>query len=179
MTAIHDEHQVFRHTSTAPSKEVRARLLHLDKPTPPSDRDKEYTVLPTISQSPLSSFLHRDHATRHTTMSLHQNGGSSTCVVEPIELQSISHHLAKPQDAKTTGLRLSDTRGSIEDDDSPTDLPSPITHPAVQAEQWNHPRSNLFKCMAAFWSFVVMGSNDAAYGALIPYVSLVPTRSRD
>jgi hypothetical protein len=33
--------------------------------------------------------------------------------------------------------------------------------------------------MAAFWSFVVMGSNDAAYGALIPYVSPVPTRSRD
>jgi fucose permease len=24
--------------------------------------------------------------------------------------------------------------------------------------------------MAAFWSFVVMGSNDAAYGALIPYL---------
>ncbi|KAH7095640.1 major facilitator superfamily domain-containing protein [Paraphoma chrysanthemicola] len=103
-------------------------------------------------------------------MALNHNSGSSTCVVEPVELQAISHHPAKPPSAKVAGLRLSDTKGSVEDDDSPNDLPSPTTHPAVKAEQWNHPRSNFFKCMAAFWSFVVMGSNDAAYGALIPYL---------
>jgi hypothetical protein len=96
--------------------------------------------------------------------------GSSTCVISPaVELQPIS--ISHLQDAKVAGLRLSDTKG-IQDDDSPVDLPSPTTHPAVIPEQWNHPRSNLFKTMAAFWSFVVMGSNDAAYGALIPYVSV-------
>jgi hypothetical protein len=104
-------------------------------------------------------------------MSLHQNTGSSTCVISPpIELQPISSHPTKPQDAKVTGLRLSDSKG-FREDDSPSDLPSPTTHPAAKPEQWNHPRSNLFKTGAAFWSFVVMGSNDAAYGALIPYVS--------
>jgi hypothetical protein len=113
-------------------------------------------------------------------MAFHQNNGSSTCVISPpVELQPISTQPAKPQDAKISGsrtsIRLSDAKG-IQDDDSPVDLPSPTTHPAVKAEQWNHPRSNLFRTMAAFWSFVVMGSNDAAYGALIPYVS-VPTKS--
>lgn len=108
-------------------------------------------------------------------MAIHQNGGSSTCVIEPFELQDLSNHLSKPQEAKTAGLRLSDAKGVTheDDDDSPIDLPSPTTHPAVKAERWNHPRSNLFKTIAAFWSFVVMGSNDAAYGALIPYVSRI------
>ncbi|KAH3958931.1 hypothetical protein HBI24_007690 [Parastagonospora nodorum] len=97
--------------------------------------------------------------------------GSSTCVIEPpIELHPISSHPTKPQDAKVPGLRLSDSKGIQEYNDSPTDLPSPTTHPTAKLERWNHPRSNLFKTMAAFWSFVVMGSNDAAYGALIPYL---------
>lgn len=114
-------------------------------------------------------------------MALRQNGGSSTCVVEQsTELQDISH-LTKPQDAKIaeshTNFRLSDTKG-FQEDDSPVDLPSPITHTAERLERWNHPRSNLFKTLAAFWSFVVMGSNDAAYGALIPYVSSAMTTSK-
>jgi len=97
--------------------------------------------------------------------------GSSTCVIDPpIELHPILSHPTKPQDAKVPGLRLSDSKGIQDDTDSPTDLPSPTTHPVAKLEQWNHPRSNLFKTMAAFWSFVVMGSNDAAYGALIPYL---------
>jgi hypothetical protein len=110
-------------------------------------------------------------------MAFQQNTGSSTCVIAPpIELEPISQP-AKPQDAKImesrTSLRLSDTKG-VQDDDSPMDLPSPTTQPE-KIERWNHPQSNLFKTMAAFWSFVVMGSNDAAYGALIPYVSLLLT----
>lgn len=108
-------------------------------------------------------------------MTINHNSGSSTCVIEqPVELQPISSHPTKPQEAKILGshtsLRLSDTKGIQEDDDSPVDLPSPTTHPATKAEVWNHPRSNFFRTMAAFWSFVVMGSNDAAYGALIPYL---------
>jgi hypothetical protein len=108
-------------------------------------------------------------------MTFHQNGTSSTCVIspEPIELQNVSSYLTKPQDAKVagshTGLRLSDTKGS-QDDDPAGALPSPTTQAAEKLERWNHPRSNLFRTMAAFWSFVVMGGNDAAYGALIPYL---------
>jgi hypothetical protein len=108
-------------------------------------------------------------------MAHHQVSGASTCVLQqPIQLQEITHHLERPKEAKVTGsqtsFRLSETKG-VQDDDSPVDLPSPTTHAAAKLERWNHPRSNLFKTMAAFWSFVVMGANDAAYGALIPYVS--------
>jgi hypothetical protein len=106
-----------------------------------------------------------------------QNGTSSTCLEQPIELQDVSNYISKPQNAQiatssnTGGLRLSDTRGAQESDPI-ENLPSPTTQSAAKLEQWNHPRSNFFKTSAAFWSFVVMGSNDAAYGALIPYVSL-------
>jgi hypothetical protein len=106
-----------------------------------------------------------------------QNGTSSTCLEQPVELHDVSSYLSKPQNAQiassshTGGLRLSDTKGARESDPV-ENLPSPTTHAADKLERWNHPRSNLFKTLAAFWSFVVMGSNDAAYGALIPYVSL-------
>lgn len=110
-------------------------------------------------------------------MAVNQNGASSTCVVDqPLELQDVSSYLSKPQDAKvansTTGLRLSDTN-AIQDDDPVESLPSPTTQAAAKPERWNAPRSNLYRTSAAFWSFIVMGSNDAAYGALIPYVCLL------
>lgn len=109
---------------------------------------------------------------------MQQNGSASTCLEQPIELYDVSSYLTKPQNAKvaaapaqhTSGLRLSDTKGSQGSDDPVENLPSPTTQAAEKLERWNHPRSNLFRTMAAFWSFVVMGSNDAAYGALIPYV---------
>lgn len=31
-------------------------------------------------------------------------------------------------------------------------------------ECWNKPRSNIYRTLATFWSFLVMGANDAAYG---------------
>ncbi|KAJ5810773.1 Major facilitator superfamily domain general substrate transporter [Penicillium robsamsonii] len=37
-------------------------------------------------------------------------------------------------------------------------------------EKWNQPRGNIYRTFATFWSFLVMGANDAAYGALIPYL---------
>jgi len=135
---------------------------HFDQPLEFKDRISSYALSPLTTTHLIS------------TMSLHHNNntGSSTCVISPpVELKSIT----KSQDARITsshtGLRLSDADKGVRDDDSPTDLPSPTTQSAMQPERWNHPRSNLFKTMAAFWSFVVMGSNDAAYGALIPYVS--------
>lgn len=38
------------------------------------------------------------------------------------------------------------------------------SHVFQETERWNYPRSNVFKIMATFWSFLVMGMNDAAYG---------------
>lgn len=48
-------------------------------------------------------------------------------------------------------------------------LPSPITATEA-AERWNRPQVNIFRVMACFYGFMVMGMNDAAIGALIPYL---------
>jgi hypothetical protein len=101
-----------------------------------------------------------------------QNGGSSTCVVEPVELQEITQQLQKPENVKlsapSAGLNTHDAAGSQhvlpETYDPVENLPSPTTTPAEKLERWNTPRLNLWRTLAAFWSFVVMGSNDAAYG---------------
>lgn len=103
-------------------------------------------------------------------MTSYQNGGSSTCVVEQqIELQDVSSYLQRPQDAKITPS-LKVARRASQDDDPVENLPSPTTQAAEKLERWNQSRTNISRTFAAFWSFIVMGSNDAAYGALIPYV---------
>ncbi|KAF2131701.1 MFS general substrate transporter [Dothidotthia symphoricarpi CBS 119687] len=112
-------------------------------------------------------------------MAVHQpSGTSSTAVIEQqIPLQDVSHFLTNPHDAKpavshntiSSSPRVSDTKGTPEADPIEI-LPSPTTHTAEKPERWNAPRTNLYRTGAAFWSFVVMGSNDAAYGALIPYL---------
>ncbi|EEQ88899.2 MFS transporter [Blastomyces dermatitidis ER-3] len=38
------------------------------------------------------------------------------------------------------------------------------------AERWNYPKRNFFRFIATNYSFVILGINDAAYGALIPYL---------
>ncbi|KAL4872522.1 major facilitator superfamily domain-containing protein [Aspergillus spectabilis] len=38
------------------------------------------------------------------------------------------------------------------------------------SNKWNHPRSNIARVLTTFWVFLVMGANDAAYGALLPYL---------
>ncbi|KAJ4991363.1 MFS transporter [Stagonosporopsis vannaccii] len=103
-------------------------------------------------------------------MAVLQNGGSSTCVVEPeVELQDVSSYPQPPPDAKTApGLKIEDR--TSQEDDPVESLPSPTTQAAEKLERWNQSRTNVSRTFAAFWSFVVMGSNDAAYGALIPYL---------
>ncbi|ORY15599.1 major facilitator superfamily domain-containing protein [Clohesyomyces aquaticus] len=112
-------------------------------------------------------------------MAIHQNGGSSTCVVKPesVELQDVSGLLKIPSKAyqphqTRSSLSIQQARSLQEEsqnDDRVENLPSPTTA-SERLEVWNHPRINLYRTLAAFWSFVVMGSNDAAYGALIPYL---------
>ncbi|KAF2094580.1 MFS general substrate transporter [Rhizodiscina lignyota] len=49
-------------------------------------------------------------------------------------------------------------------------LPSPTTAVVQQQQRWNHPRINVYRTLSTFWCFVVLGANDAALGALIPYL---------
>lgn len=47
------------------------------------------------------------------------------------------------------------------------DLPAPST--ATHALQsWNNPKGNIWRVCAAYYAFIVVGLNDAAYGPLIP-----------
>ncbi|KIW97826.1 uncharacterized protein Z519_01410 [Cladophialophora bantiana CBS 173.52] len=48
-------------------------------------------------------------------------------------------------------------------------LPAPSTA-TPQLQKWNSPRINMWRCLGTFYSFVVLGANDGAYGALIPYL---------
>ncbi|EIT76160.1 bypass of stop codon protein, putative [Aspergillus oryzae 100-8] len=40
----------------------------------------------------------------------------------------------------------------------------------AKPNKWNHPRSNIIRVLTTFWVFFVMGANDAAYGAILPYL---------
>ncbi len=44
-----------------------------------------------------------------------------------------------------------------------TKAESPAIEPA-SLEQWNKPRINMYRYLAAIYSFIIMGMNDAAYG---------------
>lgn len=41
---------------------------------------------------------------------------------------------------------------------------SPPPAAVYAMERWNQPRSNVYRTLATFWTFVVMGANDAVYG---------------
>jgi hypothetical protein len=109
-------------------------------------------------------------------MALHQNGSASTSIMDPsppaVELTDLSHYILKPADAKLSAAKPPSINAgkTLQEQDPIERLPSPTTQADAKLERWNAPRGNLWKTLAAFWSFVVMGANDAAYGALIPYV---------
>jgi len=104
----------------------------------------------------------------------HRNGGSSTAVLvdEPMELQPA----VLKQDRPIVSPKLNTTDGgrTLADGENTQDrnetLPSPTTASAEQLEAWNNPRINISRFLAVLWSFTVMGMNDAAYGAVIPYL---------
>lgn len=39
-----------------------------------------------------------------------------------------------------------------------------------EQQRWNQSPTNIFRTLCTFWSFIVLGANDAAIGALIPYL---------
>ncbi|KAJ5873793.1 uncharacterized protein N7529_002223 [Penicillium soppii] len=47
---------------------------------------------------------------------------------------------------------------------------TPPLHAVNVAPRWNESKTTIWKLTATFWCAFVMGSNDAAYGAIIPYV---------
>ncbi|KAI1265433.1 putative MFS transporter [Xylariaceae sp. FL1019] len=101
----------------------------------------------------------------------HQNGGSSTAVMElqtmsPLHLQGKDIGDGSPPNIMGMPMRQSSTEGHRLSSGS---LPSPITATEVK-ERWNYPRANVPKVAACFYSMFVMGANDAAYGPIIPYL---------
>lgn len=102
------------------------------------------------------------HAARH--------GGSSTVVLEPLELDTISHKHDSPSSKRPSlsGRSLGSFKPNEYPDNNET-LPSPTTA-TEQLERWNQSRRNVYKSAAAFWAFAIMGLNDATYGAIIPYL---------
>ncbi|KAI1624515.1 major facilitator superfamily domain-containing protein [Exophiala viscosa] len=84
------------------------------------------------------------------------SGGCSTAVME---LPSRSH------------VRLEAEQSALmpESTSKPSRSPSATEQPP-QLQKWNSSRVNTFRTFATLFSFFVLGLNDAAYGALIPYL---------
>ncbi|TDZ13716.1 Bypass of stop codon protein 6 [Colletotrichum spinosum] len=51
-----------------------------------------------------------------------------------------------------------------------TEFAAPDRGGSPLRETWHHPRSNVFRVAACFWSLLNLGTFDAAYGALLPYL---------
>jgi hypothetical protein len=83
------------------------------------------------------------------------SGGGSTVV---LEMQS------NPQQPSNSEKDV-----PVYEDVSAGALPSPTTA-TPQLQKWNSPRINMWRCLATFYSFIILGANDGAYGALIPYL---------
>ncbi|KAI1356076.1 major facilitator superfamily domain-containing protein [Xylaria sp. FL0043] len=110
----------------------------------------------------------------------HQNVGSSTAVVElqpmymtssplppsPSASNNNNNHNNKGTEAITVPP-WSGRRGSSDEEKQDGSGSAPSTPPSVAAEvkdRWNYPRRNIPRVAACFYSFIVMGANDAAYG---------------
>lgn len=92
----------------------------------------------------------------HVNNASASSGGSSTVT---IELPPPSH------------VRLDVEKASpVLNEGTPPEPRAPSTHSQPQLQRWNSPRLNMWRCLATFYSFVILGANDAAYGALIPYL---------
>ncbi|KAI0433778.1 major facilitator superfamily domain-containing protein [Xylaria sp. FL1042] len=107
----------------------------------------------------------------------HQNVGSSTAVMElqPIYMSSpLPLPLPSSNDNKCAAEVVpawsAARRGSSDEekqvDDGSGSGPStpPLAATAEVKERWNYPRRNIPRVAACFYSFIVMGANDAAYG---------------
>lgn len=74
---------------------------------------------------------------------------SSTCVVEE-----------QPQHASHIALETLPRSEQSTNDTFANDSPDGFQ----VLDKWDSPRINIFRSFATWWSFLVMGANDAAYG---------------
>lgn len=97
----------------------------------------------------------------------HQSSSTAVIELEPVHNPPRAYEKHFPAD---TGRRLGpdDFDDDLDRDDQNETLPSPTVASHEELEKWNG--SNLYRTLAAFWGFAVMGMNDATYGAIIPYV---------
>ena len=83
----------------------------------------------------------------------------------PIELHpSQQDEMAQGKDTYTTSIEQGPKQSSSPDiTGAAIDNQSPAA-PVGRQERWNHPRINMARMFVAFYGFVIMGLNDAAYG---------------
>lgn len=75
-----------------------------------------------------------------------------------------------------TAQQFSSSRTSLDQDDQGLNDPEQTRSPSSEAgllplQRWNKPRGNIARFASSFYSMFVFGLSDAAYGALLPYVS--------
>ncbi|KAK5948490.1 hypothetical protein OHC33_010524 [Knufia fluminis] len=103
---------------------------------------------------------------------MNDNGGGSSTMT--MEMPSYPQESSKTAPWRLQQPSSEDTNktGSVKlDDYEEATLPSPTTaNTTPQLQRWNHPRTNVYRVLATFWCFTILGANDAAYGALIPYL---------
>ena len=73
-----------------------------------------------------------------------------------VELQDVSNYL--------------NSSGNSPKADSSNGEQQAPSHAVHALERWNQSRTSIFKTLSTFFGFTVMGANDAAYGAIIPYL---------
>lgn len=84
----------------------------------------------------------------------------------PQEVKRVAPWISERSDSPSKN-----TSTPLQEVDDFATLPSPTTaNTTPQLQRWNYPRINLWRVFGTFWSFIVLGANDAAYGALIPYL---------
>ena len=68
----------------------------------------------------------------------------------------------KVKGAGRTQVQATET-STLQREDRNESLPSPSVA-FEELPRWNYPKINMYRTFATFWSFIVMGANDAAYG---------------
>ncbi|KAE8418970.1 major facilitator superfamily domain-containing protein [Aspergillus pseudocaelatus] len=85
-----------------------------------------------------------------------------------VETISSNPNLAPPPSvSSSTATRVTSVSASPGSEDD-----TPPLHAVNVALRWNGSKTMIWRVTATFWCALVMGSNDAAYGAIIPYLEL-------
>ncbi|KAL4812975.1 hypothetical protein BDW67DRAFT_169092, partial [Aspergillus spinulosporus] len=55
--------------------------------------------------------------------------------------------------------------------DTPRESQADVAQLLRHVNRRDHPKSNITRIIAVFWTFLLMGASDTAYGPLLPHVS--------